>query len=200
MGVIADRIRAEVEANSRLLAEEVKNLMDEKVGKAVKIDAMKEFSVYQKSKIESLFRESVKEFYDAYPALTYDRRGSLYNVLKMEEDGSGQVGYESTRDLYDTSAVVGRDGTNLFDRIFIQGYHGGGGNPPRYRIPYGLWYMWGDYATATTSPDEIFSEKLSKAESGEMFEMYKAIVNKHNDKAMKEIYELIPGIQRKYFG
>ena len=118
-------------------------------------------------------------------------------------------------------------GSSLFQTVFIEGYHGGakgisgsksdvwGEHPdpgvPYYRRPGKVKYhdgtrkwhrygKWGRRAVRTTAPYTLFADALRAAKSGEIYETFDSIVHKHNDEAMKRVYQQIPRIQEEIYG
>lgn len=189
----------------------------------------KEFGEYQQEKICDIFEDAIDEFYDAYDPAYYDRNYDMYDVLKLKTDEFGMVSsdYPYT-DILDPTAMQGdrMGGVPLFSLVFLEGWHGGarsissskaaawGTHPspgtPRYRRPgrtfngRGRWHKygkWGDKAFQSEAPLWIFSDNLTVAESGEIYDMFKQIFQKHADNAVKKVAnEDIPKLFASIFG
>ena len=155
----------------------------------------KQFGAYQKELIRDLFKESVTEFYNAYTPSLYDREGNvgsreggLYDLLDDDMfrivgmDNGGIIEYNSQNGVYDlvTPVLLGREGVNIFNTVFKEGYHGGAkGNPDSngycYRFPDPYYTNWGDEAYPSDPPADIFEHKWISAEDGEMAVKFKEL-------------------------
>lgn len=173
-------------------------------------DINEEFGEYYKSVIKREFGSAVSEFYNAYIPRYYPRREGLYALLDIqkERDGSLDVS-DDYMSVFNEDYLHGdRSGNSLFDKVFIQGWHGGaegiGSNSyivdphprpgvPYYRAPgpmllkdgtrikrykYG---RWGRIAIRTKSAYRIFIDEMSHLEGTELFSMFKQISAKHAD-------------------
>lgn len=178
--------------------------------------AYKEFGAYQASRIEALFHEAVQEFYDSYSPSMYQRQFGLFDLLDMHMDEHGVIDYDSVDDLIDPDKLHSdRSGGSLYDKVFVQGWHGGAedgpGHPspgtPYYRTPIQIertgeifYPHWSRPAAKSTPPYQTFRQLLSSAEAGEMYAEFKAISDRHNDIAMEKVRKKVDQISRKYYG
>lgn len=226
-----DSLVDEMRTNLRRLADRTLDALNEETSKAME-DANHEFGAYQQMFIEQIFRNAVDAFYDAYSPKSYQRTGGLYDVLDLKLDDSGMVVMGANGDyrslFNETNFHSDRSGGNLFEKVFIDGYHGGaesisggkadvwGAHPspgiPYYRAP-GLvrysgetrkrWHRygrWGSRAIRTESPYKIIARNLSAAEATEMFSKFKEISQKHNDAAVEKVRQNIPKFHAEIYG
>ena len=139
-----------------------------------------EFRKYQREKIEIMFMEAVNEFYNSYSPNTYVRQYGLLDVLSLQIDENGEIARDGNTDqeiinkMFNPSAMhKDRHGGDLFNKVFVQGWHGGAesgtGHPhsgvPYYRTPYPYFSHWGNMAVKTASPFELLKAKVASAET-----------------------------------
>jgi len=146
----------------------------------------------------------------------------------LSESGAHNLGL-SFMDLFDESKMVtGRGGQSLFDTVFIGGYHGGAadistskeavwGAHPQPGKPYyrrGGWVKypgstakkwhrygkWGRAAVKTKSIYQMMVVNLGAAESGEIFDDFKRIMDSHGDAAAKKVNDAIVELSKEIFG
>lgn len=186
-----------------------------------------EFGLYQRDKIGQIFNDAVATFYASYTPTQYKRTFDLYNVLNISYDRYGRVAYDELTDLLDPSRMhTDRKGGDLFQKVFMEGWHGGAenistgadmwGDHPSPGIPYyrkpGLvtspngnkkwhrWGKWGRKSVQTVAPATIMYNKLLSAEHGDLHSKLIEIVNKHNGEAMQKIHqEVIPRLRTEIF-
>lgn len=199
-------IRDIVERNRRniaILATQIKAKADEISEETVKKTYI-EFGDYQQRRLESLFEEAVRQFYDAYSPSFYSRSESMYDVLNLQKNGDGLIIYDDVMDLLDrTKMTVDRKGGDLFNKVFVEGWHGGaegindalaeryGAHPspgiPYYRTPHPYYTRWGKQAFRSESPYDRFKISVEAEEGGSMSAELQRILEKHNDDAIKVI-------------
>jgi len=110
--------------------------------------------------VQSLFNESIDDFYNSYSP-KYKRRGTLYELLFIDIQGeSFSVQYDEDN-LYFSHGGGGED--YLYDLLFEGGYHGGaddGEDHPSPGTPYWRagrrFSRWGRPAKQTASPKATF--------------------------------------------
>ena len=171
---IIDEIHARAQTIQRRVTEAAQDIIP-----GIKESVFQEFGEYQQAKVEELFRSAVDQFYAAYSPTYYDRNLSLYNALEFEPDEYGIVDEQIDNDsLFSYSGVSsferGGGSGGLFERVFMDGWHGGATGTdwrgetrttPSYRTPYGFYYNWGKEAVHTESPHDIAMRKIRGAES-----------------------------------
>lgn len=219
-----------IENNIGKLADRTLELLNRETSEAMN-NAYKEFGEYQQNKIRQIFNEAVDRFYSSYTPHSYVRTYGLYNVLDLKLNDKGTVNAEDPAymDLFNPDKLhTDRNGNSLFNKVFIEGYHGGaenvsgtksdiwGAHPspgnPYYRAPGWVKYpgerkkkwhkygKWGRSAVQTTSPYEIFSRELEAAEENEILEKFKEISQRHNDSALDKVTRSISELQEEIFG
>lgn len=219
-----------IHSNIHKLAERTLEALNKETLEAMD-NAYKEFGEYQQSKIRQIFNEAVDTFYSSYTPNSYDRTYGLYDVLDMKLNDKGVVNTEDPTymDLFNPDKLhTDRSGNSLFNKVFIEGYHGGaenisgtksdiwGAHPspgnPYYRAPGWVKYpgeikkkwhkygKWGRRSVQTASPYKIFSHELSAAEATEIFDNFKEISQRHNDAAVDRVKRDIPKLQAEIFG
>lgn len=153
------------------------------------------------SKIRKIHETAIDEFYMSYNPLFYkERRGSLYDTLVIKRNGN-ELSWD-----FEPSVMKYRDGSggrenDLFDTVFVQGYHGGsmydnkkGLHPkpgvPYWRTPEPYYRYWGRPAEiAEISPLERFNEKIHIYENnGEYQRDFDNTVGKKVDKAIENLW------------
>lgn len=171
--------------------------------------ALKEFGQYQVRKISDIFFDAVQEFYDAYEPSVYGRTYGLRDLLDIRTDSNGIAEYETAEDLINPSNMhTDRSGNSLYEKVFMQGWHGGAESgpdhpspgTPYYRAPVGIYWHWSRPAIRTEPPFDIFQKALRVAESGEIRSEFETISNRHNDIAMANVQKAMEQISRKYYG
>ncbi len=186
-----------------------------------------EFGMYQRDRIRQIFNDAVGNFYAAYTPTQYDRTYGLYDVLNISYDRYGRVMYDEVLDLLEPSRMhTDRKGGDLFQKVFMEGWHGGaerigaseeiwGAHPspgvPYYRKPgfitlpdgtrkWHKWGKWGRRSVRTVAPATMMYNELLVAESGYLHNKLLEIVNRYNDEAMDRIHkEVIPRLRAEIF-
>jgi len=79
------------------------------------------------------------------------------------------MGWEFERNEIERQVVrrgIVKTTTSLYDRVFIEGWHGGAwdGFSMRYRTPYPYYIKWGKHAVRTTSALNLFNRKVPSLE------------------------------------
>lgn len=200
------------------LGNRILQAMNDETSKAMD-DAMVEFGIFQQNYISNVFSSAVSSFYDSYTPGIYKRTNGLFDVLDLKVDDNGMViSYSNDyMDMFNEEKMhKGRSGNDLFQKVFVSGYHGGAENPYDggtlcYRAP-GLyrpengdkpyWYRygkWGRPAVRTKSAYEMFVEDMRSAEGGEMLDAFKSISQKHNDMAIDRVVKMIPRLEAEIF-
>lgn len=104
--------------------------------------------------------------------------------------------------MFDRDALhKDRRGGDLFNKVFIEGWHGGAesgpGHPsaglPRYRVPTPYYTHWGPIAYRTESPFEIFTKNLD-AEESNFDDVYMGLMEKYNAQFESDIISKFPEI------
>ena len=226
MGRYADAAR-EIKSAVSELVERLTDIVNEELDTAEE-DAYKEYGEYETRRVREIFNEAVTEFYDAYPAgdgeLTYSRNGNpesetggLYNILEITQDEYGMVVTEAAgyTDLFNPDKMHagreggGLDGGGLYEKVFIQGWHGGAAgtdhnnktvSTPHYRVPKGYYTYWGRKATRTTPPASIFAKNYQKADSKELQNEFDRLIEEHEDKANERIARRQKDLEDELFG
>lgn len=189
-------------------SDEILGVMDRETKKESE-RAYEEFGAYQTKAISELFHEAVQEFYDAYTPGYYQRQYGLNNVLDIHTDDKGMAVYDTVEDLLDPSGMHGdRSGGDLYEKVFVRGWHGGAESGPDhpapgvpyYRKPDGLWFQWSRPAERSEAPIDIFRRTLSQAEGGEIYKNFARICNEHNEIAMEKVRDESAKIFSKYYG
>lgn len=138
---------------------------------------------WQKKRISEIFNEAVDKFYSSYPPNLYDRQGDpsshtggLYELLSMDVNESGTSVFlgDNYMGLFDESRMHGdRHGGSLFEKVFIEGWHGGAESGPGHPDP-------GTPYWRTPAPDytEWFKTAAKKAKDKDI--PYNIIVKKIN--------------------
>ena len=135
----------------------------------------------------------------------------LFDVLEIPEDEYGMVATEASgyTDLFNEGNLHGdRNGGSLFEKVFMQGWHGGAAGTdrhgisvgsPHYRVPPGLWSRWGRPAVKTMSPAKLFATQYSSADSGVLQREFNRILDTHVQKAKDKINRLLEDLQAELF-
>ena len=217
------------------------NILADKINKykLPKIDEMvnrsyEEFGQYQQSRIKEIFNTAVKTFYDSYPAQTYKnkRRGSLYDVLDIKTDELGRVSdglmvatsAPDYRGLFDPDNTTDRKGNSLFEKVFVEGWHGGAegiepgleemwGKHPSPGTPYyrkggivkktGRYYKyakWGRKAERTESPYSMIERELLEAERGDIAKEYQNVFSRNAAKLREDVNRQLEIYAKEIFG
>lgn len=109
--------------------------------------------------IEDTFKGAAMEWYGHYTPEYYSRNHSLYNLVRITSNI--QTG-EFKVEISDDEMTKDRHGGSLFDKVVVQGWHGGAPDESgviRYRAPYPTYTHWGRPAVRTTSALELFDQK-----------------------------------------
>lgn len=195
-----------VKKNFELFQKDLKHILDEESKRQNEL-AMREFSAIHAARVEELFKDSVTEWYDAYTPSKYRRRGNtssgtggLYEIFKTNVNADGDFDYDSVESLYNPNGMhKDRKGGDLYQKVFIQGWHGGGGWPPRYRLPYRKYYRWGSIAYKSEPADQIFRRSLDSVDD-ELFSIFKSISDSHQELAVQYAQSSVEQLTKKYFG
>ena len=152
------------------------------------------------SKIRKIHETAIDEFYMSYRPMFYkERRGSLYNTLLIKREGN-ELSWDFEPSVMTYRKGSGGGENDLFDVVFVQGYHGGaksdkyGSHPnpgmPYWRTPYPKYNKWGKPAEiAEISPLERFNEKMYIYENnGEYQRDFDNTVGKKVDKAIENLW------------
>lgn len=206
-----DRICDRIIGNLEELANRVLKDLNERTSIAMD-NAMREFGVYQKNKITEIFNNAVDKWYLSYTPSMYERTYGLYDVLSLKYNENGTVFIDDNyRSLFDPSLMhKDRHGGDLFEKVFIEGWHGGaesgedhpeigarmGIGIPYYRTPP-HWTEWSRRARKTKSAYKIICEDINSIYGTEMFDMFKKISQKHNDIAVEMVIKNIPYIKKQ---
>lgn len=186
-----------------------------------------EFGSYQRERIKQLFNDAVNKFYSSYTPSQYERTWGLYDVLSISQNSFGEVIYDDIQDILDPSRMhTDRKGGDLFEKVFMHGWHGGaeginsneemwGNHPspgtPYYRKPgfitlpdgtrvWHRWGQWGKRAVKTTPPADILYDSLVRAEYGDLREHAKEIFYRHNDEMVQYVnQEIMPALAAEIF-
>lgn len=187
-----------------------------------------DFGAYQRERIQQIFDSAVSSFYNSYSPSQYNRTYGLYDVLDISYDRYGRVMYEDVKDLLDPSKMhTDRKGGDLFNKVFMEGWHGGaeaiysneeiwGSHPSSSGVPYyrkpGLitlpngtkvwhrWGRWGRKSVRTIAPAVTMYNELLLAERGDMHSKLLEIVTRYNNEAMDKIHrEVIPRLRKEIF-
>ena len=216
---LSDNLRKKVEDVKRKVPEfqrRKKEIFMDEIEKALQ-EAAVEFGERQQEVMEREFFSAVTAFYNTYHPKYYEREGDtsthtggLYDLLNLEKDVWGRVSYASYDDLLDQSQMtLDRRGNNLYNKVFVQGWHGGaeGGeghpNPgvPYWRTPQGQYYNWGRRAKrAKTPPYERFIKQIYAAERGELSNEFHDIQQRYVDEAMERTKQRVPQLISEIFG
>ncbi len=124
------------------------------------------------------FKDVIDEFYNAYDPSYYDRRESMYDILRLSSKriSNGEV---SVVLGFDDSGMSFRKGGTAFQLSFVEGYHGGavgtdhngvGVDVPTYRWPPDKYYWWGNPAFKSDSPYEKFDKWMEQYWEGNTFQ------------------------------
>lgn len=209
-GSVADFFRS-IEEAAKVYQESVFKIAKEEADKAV-AKTYTEFGQYQAQMITKIFNDAVNQFYAAYTPNFYDRHDGLYDVLDMTYDQRGIViTGDGNKLLFNKSEMHGdRRGGDLFNKVFIEGWHGGaessyrGDHPesgvPYYRKPVGYYKYWGRRAVQTESPYHIINEALEIVEVPNMTAQLQSILDKNAKIAEIEIVKKIKILQQEIFG
>ena len=205
--------------------------LNEETSKAMDA-AYKDFGIYQQRVITEIFWGAVDQFYSDYTPSEYQRTYGLFDVLdldsNLDEYGMVVTGVKGFGDLFDATKMhKDRKGNDLFDKVFMHGWHGGAenintgaaaiwGNHPSPGIPYYRTYgwvqypnsskkrwhrygSWGQKAIQTKPPYKIFKEHMTAIERGEMLRTFVKISNEHNDKAVTKVQKEATDYGNKLF-
>lgn len=131
----------------------------EALGKQCVEETVKELIPQIVAELKEIHQSACDEFYGAFSPGLYGRTEGMRGILVLTEESNG-VHYE----FNDGAMTTDRAGNSLYEKVFRQGYHGGGGSPPKYRkYPPNMtnrpWGMWSRPAVQTTAPLTIFIEK-----------------------------------------
>lgn len=197
-----------------------------------------EFGLWQQEKVRDLFNDVVTTFYSSYTPSKYTRQGDvgsktggLYEILDIQTDADGQV--IGTAPMYDELYNPAKmhpnrsGGDNLYQTVFVEGYHGGAssigsnadvwGEHPSPGTPYwrtggfvkysdsGVrkyhkYGKWGRRAVRSASPRSLMGSAMLGAEA-EMDNKFYEIASKYNDAMRQDIEQnVIPSVGRAVFG
>lgn len=157
----------------------------------------KDFLILYKSKIETMFKEVIDDFYSGYEPKFYTpkngggRKKRLYKLLNIV------IGNDYIQLSFDESQLLYRDGSgggenHLYQTVFRKGYHGGaetgngiGGSHPNpgvayWRRPVPGYWRWGQPAKKEKiSPLDAFNMKLDEYEETQMQKDYDNACSKY---------------------
>ena len=200
-----------IERAAEVYKEAVFNVAKEKADKAI-AETYREFGQYQRQIIIDIFNNAVDQFYTSYKPDFYEREYGLYDVLNLEYDDRGLIFTgNNNRGIFDEGKMHGdRKGGDLFNKVFIQGWHGGaessyrGDHPepgiPYYRKPVGYYTYWGRRSVQTKSPYDIINEGLEYGAVPNMRAKLQAILDKKCKQAENEILKEVKILQKNIFG
>lgn len=208
-GSFADLIKS-VEDAAKVYKERGEQIVKEENTEAF-ADAWEDFGQYQRQIITEIFNRAVNQFYAEYTPKFYDRQYGLRDVLDIAYDHRGVVitGHDN-RLLFDENEMHGdRKGGDLFNKVFIEGWHGGaessrnGDHPepgtPYYRKPVGSYRYWGGKAEKTESPYHIINEALEVGEKPNIRAALISIFNKHLRWANNRIAKRVDVLKQEIF-
>ena len=202
----------------RKVADETLRLLNKESEITLKNTA-RDFGVYQKQKIEEIFKDAVDNFYNSWEPMDdgYDRHLSLYKALDLKNapQKDGIIDHEETvpyDSLFNPKNVTpferGGGAEGLFEHVFKQGWHGGARGTdkrgvsmgmPHYRTPYGVYRYWGKEAVrADESPYDYFNRTLEQAYHNELNEKDKELLEYYNKIALDKVQAMIPSLFAKY--
>lgn len=191
-----------------------------------KKQVFREFGAFQKTIISGTFKKGIQEYYDAYPPDIYRRENGLYKILDMNIDEEGFVDYgtetggapDEFNKLYNREKMpdgryskkkgMAYPGTELFEKVFMQGWHGGAesgdGHPdpdtPYYRTGAG-YSKWGEKAARTDAPFDILYRKLTNAEDTYMYSKFEEIAKREREKLMNNFNnKILPKLVKEVLG
>lgn len=210
-GSFADFIKS-VEEATKIYQKMGMKIIKEEDDKAF-ADTYADFGQYQTQIITEIFNNAVNQFYADYTPIPggYDRQYGLRDVLNIAYDQRGIViTGNDNRLLFDEMEMHGdRKGGDLFNKVFIEGWHGGaesscrGDHPetgvPYYRTPIGFYKYWGGKAVKTESPYHIINEALEVGEVPNMRTKLKVILDKHLQSATERIIKRGRALQQEIF-
>ena len=206
MGSIATEMKNRVDR----FVQELKKEADELTEKTMET-VITEYSEYQEDEITTIFNDAVTAFYNDYSPGLYTREGNvssqsggLYSILEFKRDTDGSLLYDTTHDIEDIlnsdNMHSDRSGGSLYNKVFVQGWHGGAesgpdhpnSGTPYYREPHPYYTRWGNPAAKSTSPYSAISENLAKS-NGRFDTKYNDILKKHNKELVDAIQtEVMP--------
>lgn len=201
-------LAAAIDNKKKQMVAEQKSYADARTSE-VEAEILREFGVFQKKKLEEFFRNSVREFYADYTPHFYGRKLGLYQTMDIQFNEDGYVDDDDVGSLYDASKMHsgrgGYSGAALFEKTFVEGYHGGaesGPGHPSPGTPYYRWHCeWTRPAIKTTSPKELFENSVDGLGGTVMDTRLKIIAESWNNKVLKpDIEEKITELNNKYFG
>lgn len=211
-GSFADLVKS-VEDAAKVYKERGEQIVKEENAEAF-ANAWKDFGQYQRQIITEIFNRAVNQFYADYKPIPggYERQYGLRDVLDIAYDYRGTVitGHDN-RLLFDENEMHGdRRGGDLFNKVFIEGWHGGaedsrnGDHPdpgtPYYRTPVGSYRYWGGKAVKTESPYHIINEALEVGEKPNIRAALISIFNKHLRLANNRIAKRVDALKQEIFG
>lgn len=129
--------------------------------------------------IKRVYSEAADEWYAAYTTHTYKRQRGLDSVLDVGADKENEMAISLTFD--DAKMHRGRNGYDLFEKVFVHGWHGGAGKggedegklksgPLYYRRPP-YFRSWGRKAVQTEAPYDIWTRKKKDLLMGKRSEL-----------------------------
>jgi len=107
--------------------------------------------IYAERDVEGFGSGAVAEWYGAYKPRQYHRKESLYNLMEIDEDAANmRVGWGFS----DANMTKDRKGGSLFEKVFVQGWHGGSPDPDTGEMIYPFGHL---PAVQTESALSIFN-------------------------------------------
>lgn len=140
--------------------------------------------------LQEIYRRIIDEFYADYSPDHYERTGSLYNLLDIEnKEGTLDWGFESGKA---TSFERGGGSDGLYEHVFRQGWHGGSTGTdkngytvrvPSWRSPVQWYSHWGSVAEqAPRSPLEAWEQEVDAYKTDVLPQRYNALYQKQIQK------------------
>lgn len=211
-GSFSDFLKS-IERAKEVYREEAIKIIKEENNRAY-TDTYADFGQYQTQVITKIFNDAVNQFYADYKPIPcgYERQYGLRDVLEIAYDQRGIViTGNDNRLIFDENKMHGdRRGGDLFNKVFVEGWHGGaessyrGDHPepgtPYYRKPIGSYRYWGGKAVKTESPYHIINEALEVGEVPNMRAKLKSIFDKHLQMATERIIKRGKKLQQEIFG
>lgn len=142
-------------------------------------NAYKDWFKYTDEHLREQHKKVAKKFYDDYPDPEYyDRRGSLYDLYSSEIGDDYITAWFDETKMYSAYNDYTMKEDGLFDKVFVQGYHGGAERGPSHphpgtpywRAPHPYYYYWSRPAEKMSpSPYDEFMKVVS-VYNGEEFD------------------------------
>lgn len=130
-------------------------------------EACKEYSKKLRSELEDMYEEIITEFYASSHG---EHRGTMYNLMTLQKIDGNDAGF--IINVEENIPPNGGNSTNVFQNVFMQGYHGGSDNIHGYRAPREIWNRWimeggkPKVAPQSASPDSRIIEEIDSRGPG----------------------------------